>query len=85
MVISRWVVVSLAVVAAIPFGWELGVLAADLLLGPDFGVFPVLTIPVGVAAAITFAVAPWASPAARLTILAGGTVGMIALTGMLVR
>jgi hypothetical protein len=62
-----------AVMAAIPFGWLLGVAAARVLLGPDMGVFPVATIPLGWIAAIGFALARRFSPGLRLAVLAAGT------------
>jgi hypothetical protein len=43
-----WALIAAAVVAAFPFGWGLGVLAAYLMVGPDFGVFPVLMIIPGI-------------------------------------
>ena len=70
----RWVIVALAVVAAIPAGWELGVAVAYLVAGPAMGVLPVLTIPFGLIAAVGFALTPWVQPATRLSILVAGTV-----------
>ena len=52
---------------AIPCGWLLGVGAAELLLGRDFGVFPVITIPLGLIAAVTFALMSRASVESILT------------------
>jgi hypothetical protein len=74
MHIPSWAVVAAALVAAVPFGWLLGVFGAELMLGPDIGVFPVVTIPVGLAAGIALALAPVARPAIRLAIIAAGTV-----------
>ncbi len=73
MYIPRWIVIAAEVVAAIPFGWLLGVAAARLLLGPEFGVFPVLTIPLGWIAAFALALAPKLSPALRLAVLTIGS------------
>lgn len=61
-----------AVIVAIPSGWLLGILAAQLVVGRDTGVFPVLTIPLGLAAAIGFALTPRVGPATRFAILAAG-------------
>jgi hypothetical protein len=69
-----------AVVSALPFGWGLGVLAAYLLVGPDFGVFPVLTIIPSIAAAMAFAVSPVLTAGKRLAILVIGT-GLLMLLG----
>jgi hypothetical protein len=73
MRIPSWVSVAAAVTAALPFGWGLGVFAADLLAGPDFGLLPVLTIPPAIIAAVAFALSPLLSPAKRLAIMVVGT------------
>jgi hypothetical protein len=49
-------------VVVIPCGW---------LLGRDFGVFPVITIPL---AAVTFALMSRINPGVRLAVLAAGSV-----------
>jgi hypothetical protein len=58
MQFPSWAVVTAAVVVAFPFGWGLGVTAAYLLAGSDFGQLPALTVPVGIIAAIVFALMP---------------------------
>src|SRR5207247_3335998 len=58
MQLPSWAVVTVAVIAAFPFGWDLGVVAAYLLAGSDFGQLPALTVPLGIAAAIIFALLP---------------------------
>ena len=73
MAVPRWIVVAVALLAAVPFGWLLGVAVAKLLIGPEFGVFPVLTIPLGWAGAIGFALAAKIDPWLRLAVLAIGT------------
>jgi hypothetical protein len=70
----RTFVVLAALVVAIPCGWLLGVGAAELLLGRDFGVFPVITIPLGLIAAVTFALMSRINPGVRLAVLAAGSV-----------
>jgi hypothetical protein len=75
-----WALIAAAVVAALPFGWGLGVLAAYLLVGPDFGVFPVLTIIPGIIGAIAFALSPALTAGMRLAILVIGT-GLLMLVG----
>ena len=77
MRIPSWLIVAAAVVAALPFGWGLGVLAAYVLLGREIGVFPVLTIPVATIAALVFAFSSRFSPATRLAVTAGGTVVLL--------
>jgi hypothetical protein len=76
MHVPSWLIVSAAVVAAIPFGWMLGVLAAEAIVGREMGVFPVLTIPFGLIAAIVFAVSPIANPAVRLLLMIVGTAAL---------
>jgi hypothetical protein len=79
-----WLIVTAAVIAALPFGWGLGVLVAHLLLGREIGVFPALTISIAIVGSIVFALSRAFSPATRLGITAGGTtvlliVGWLAL------
>lgn len=72
MRVPSWLIVTLAVIVAIPFGWGLGVLAAQLAVGRDVGVLPVVTIPVAVIGAIVFAVSSVTTPLIRLGIMAAG-------------
>jgi hypothetical protein len=71
--IPSWITVAAAVIAAIPFGWLLGVAVAELIVGRDFGVFPVLTIPLGWAAAVSFALTSRVNATLRLAVLTIGT------------
>ena len=73
MRVPNWLIVAAAVVAALPFGWGLGVFVAYLIAGPDFGQLPAGTVPVCIIASIAFAFAPWLKPVARLAILLAGT------------
>jgi hypothetical protein len=73
------VFVAAAVVAAIPFGWGLGVIVAWLVAGPDFGQLPAVTIGVTVLASVAFAVLPIFRPQTRLAILVVGAVVFIAI------
>jgi hypothetical protein len=75
MRIPGWLIVAAAAVVAVPFGWMLGVLAAELIVGPEFGVFPVVTIPIGIAASLWFAVSRIVTPLVRLAIMAAGQRG----------
>ena len=70
----RTAIVLTALAVAIPCGWLLGVGAAEVVLGRDFGVFPVITIPLGLIAAVTFALMSRINPSLRLAVLAGGSV-----------
>ena len=73
MRIPSWGMVAAAVVMAFPFGWGLGVLTAYLLAGKDFGQLPVATVPLGIIAAIVFALSPSLKASTRLKILLAGT------------
>ena len=84
MQLRSWAVVTAAVITAFQFGWGLGVTAAYLLAGPDFGQLPALTVPVGIIAAIIFALLPLMSARRRLLIMVAGT-GFFILLGPLTR
>jgi hypothetical protein len=56
------------------------VVAVHLLAGPDFGQLPALTVPVGVIAAIVFALCPLLNPKKRLLVMVAGTGLFILLT-----
>jgi hypothetical protein len=73
MRIPSWLVVTAAVLAALPFGWGLGVFVAYLVAGPNFGQLPALTVPVSIVAAIVFASSSFVTPWTRLTIMLAGT------------
>jgi hypothetical protein len=62
--------------AAVPFGWGLGVVAAHLMAGHDFGQLLALTVPLCIVAAVAFALSPLLTPgeAARDLALRNGTV-----------
>jgi len=79
MRIPSWVLITTAVVAALPFGWGLGVLVAYLIAGPNFGQLPVLTVPISLVVSVAFALLPVLSPGKRLTILAGGAAAFVVL------
>ena len=62
-------VTAAAIIAAVPCGWALGVLAARLIAGPDFGVLPAATIPLGILAAMWLALSPRLGAWTRLAVL----------------
>jgi hypothetical protein len=72
MRIPSWVVAA-SVPAALPFGWGLGVVAAHLMAGHDFGQLLALTVPLCIAAAVAFALSPLLTPGKWLAILSIGT------------
>jgi hypothetical protein len=72
MRIPSWVVAA-SLPAALPFGWGLGVVAAHLMAGHDFGQLLALTVPLCIVAAVAFALSPLLTPGKRLAILSIGT------------
>jgi len=68
-----WLMVAAAAVLALPFGWGLGVLAAYLIAGKNFGQLPAATVPAGIIAALVFALWPSFQPRTRLVVMAAGT------------
>lgn len=77
--IPSWLIVVAAVIAALPFGWGLGVVAATLAMGPDFGQLPALTVPVAIVGSIAFALSGFFTVRTRLAVLAGGAAFFILL------
>jgi hypothetical protein len=82
MRINSAILVTAAVLLALPAGWGLGVVLAYGVAGPDFGQLPALTVPISILAAIAFALSPSITASARLAILAA-TAGFFALVGFL--
>jgi hypothetical protein len=80
MRVPRWLIVTAAVIMALPFGWGLGLALAELAVGRDVGVLPALTIPFAVAGSIAFAVMPAATPVMRLLIMTAGAVLFLIVT-----
>ncbi|MGH7532384.1 MAG: hypothetical protein ACREL4_03735 [Gemmatimonadales bacterium] len=72
--IPAWLIVSAAVVMALPFGWGLGLMLALLIAGRDFGQLPAATVPIALIASIGFALWPRVRPRTRLKVLTAGTV-----------
>lgn len=70
-------IVAAAALAAIPFGYALGVIVASLLAGPDIGQMPAMSVPIAIAGSIAFALLPVLTPRTRLTILTVGAVVLI--------
>ena len=83
MRVPAWVLVTASVVAALPFGWGVGVLVAYLLTTGRIGQLPALTVPLAIIGSIGFAVSPWLTPGMRLTVLLVGT-GVFVLLGIVV-
>ncbi|MGH8504657.1 MAG: hypothetical protein ACRETM_01675 [Stenotrophobium sp.] len=64
-----WVFATAAVVVALPCGWGLGIVAATCMAGSDFGQLPAVTVPLGIVAALVFALSPILTAKKRLTVL----------------
>jgi hypothetical protein len=75
--VPTWVIVAATLLAALPFGWGLGVLAAYLIGGRDFGQLPVATVPLGLLAAFVLALWPGLPPAKRLKVMVAGAAASI--------
>ena len=71
-------IVAAAVVMALPFGWGLGLLAAYLIAGKDFGQLPAATVPLGILGSVGFSLSPIAHPMTRLKILSAGAALFVA-------
>jgi hypothetical protein len=61
-----------AVLAALPFGWGTGLLAARIVMRGDPAQLPAVTIPIAIFAGIVFALVPLGSARTRLGVLLGG-------------
>ena len=72
-----WLIVSAAVVLAFPFGWGVGVLSALLIGGSNFGQLPALTVPLGIIAAIVFALWPSFKAGTRFKVMLAGSVAFV--------
>ncbi|HLX28143.1 MAG TPA: hypothetical protein VKV24_06630 [Casimicrobiaceae bacterium] len=72
MRVAPWVIVTATVLLVLPFGWGLGVLVAYLIGGKNFAQIPVATVPLGILAALVFAVRPSLDASFRLKILGVG-------------
>ena len=67
----RWLLCVAALLLALPSGWSLGVFAAYLMAGPEFGQLPMVTVPFGLLAGLVFAAAPLFTLEKRLAVMAG--------------
>jgi hypothetical protein len=79
MRIPPFVLILAAVILALPFGWGLGVVAAYLIAGPNFGQLPAGTVPLAIVASIAFALAPSVAVTTRFLVMAAGTLGFVVL------
>lgn len=63
-----------AILAALPFGWGIGLVAARMLVPGDVGQLPAVTIPVAIVSGLIFAILPLISARTRLNVLLIGAV-----------
>ena len=77
MQVPTWLIVAAAIVLALPFGWGLGLVAAYIVAGKNFGQLPAVTVPLGILAALAFALWPSFRPSTRLKITFVGSVTFI--------
>jgi hypothetical protein len=73
----RWLVTAATVVLALPFGWGLGLLAAYLIAGKNFGQLPAGTVPLGIIAAVVFALWSSIKLTTRFTVMLVGSAAFI--------
>jgi uncharacterized membrane protein len=74
-----------AALAALPFGWGIGLLAARILMGGDVGQMPALTIPIAMVGGVIFAVLPLAPARTRLNVLLVGAAFGFVLDALMAR
>ena len=75
----NWILTAVTVVLALPFGWGLGVIVAYLIAGKNFGQLPVATVPLGLIAAVAFALWSRVKDTTRFTVLLVGTAAFVFL------
>jgi hypothetical protein len=79
-VISTLMNVIVAVLAAIPCGFGLGVIAAYLLTMGEIGQLPMITAPIGMVSCVLYAILPIGKPAKRRNVLLAGAGGVLLLS-----
>jgi len=70
-----WFVLG-AVLAAIPVGYGIGLLAAWLIAGYNFGQLPLFTVPLGIVASIVFALVPFLRARTRLATMVAALIAV---------
>ena len=58
-----------AALAALPFGWGVGLIVAHLIMPGDIGQLPAVTIPIAIAGGLIFALLPLVNARTRLKVL----------------
>jgi hypothetical protein len=81
--VPSWILVTAAVIVALPFGWGLGVFVACLIAGKNFGQLRALTVPLALIESIIFALSSTFTPGRRLTMMLVGTGVFLILGSML--
>ena len=71
--------VIVAVLAAVPCGFGLGVIAAHVLTMGEIGQLPAFTAPIGIVLCLLYAILPIGSSVTRRNVLLTGTGGVLLL------
>jgi len=72
-----WVITAATVALALPFGWGLGLLAAYIIAGKNFGQLPAATVPLSIIAAVAFALSSSLRISTRFTVMLVGTTAFV--------
>ena len=83
MGVPSWVITGGALLMALPFGYGLGVTAAFVIAGNDFGQMPIVTVPLGIVVSMVFAIWPTIKAGIRLLVLSVGTAIFILIASLL--
>jgi hypothetical protein len=73
----KWMLTAATILLALPFGWGLGLLAAYLIAGKDFGQLPAATVSLGIVGAMMFAFWSSVELTTRFTVMLVGTLVFI--------
>jgi hypothetical protein len=73
----KWLLTAATVLLALPFGWGMGLLAAYLIAGKNFGQLPAATVSLGIIVAMIFAFWSSVKLSTRFTVMLVGTVAFI--------
>jgi len=75
----RWLLIAGTVALALPVGWGLGLFAAYLIAGKNFGQLPAATVPLGLGVALAFAVWSRLEATTRFVVMLVGSVVFVLL------
>ena len=75
----RWLLIAGTVALALPVGWGLGLFAAYLIAGRNFGQLPAATVPLALGVAVAFALWPRLEVRTRFVVMLVGSVVFVFL------